>query len=50
MSEIQDMTPKEAIPMEIVAGMIQKKIEKETEERKEDGPKHHCGRAAAESL
>jgi hypothetical protein len=50
MSEIQDMTPKEAIPMEIVAGMIQKKIEKETEERKEDEFEHHCRRNAASSV
>lgn len=50
MSEIQDMTPKEAIPMEIVAGMIQKKPKKEIKGRKKDEFEHHCGRAAAESL
>lgn len=44
------MTPKEAIPMEIVTGMLKKKMEKETEEREKDEPKHHCRRIATESI
>jgi hypothetical protein len=42
------MTPKEAIPVEIVVKMIQTK--KEIKGRKEDEFEHHCRRTAASNV